>query len=171
MQKLTNGVFRGIEVTLVVCLALMVTMVFVNVLMRYLFNSGITISEEASRMLFVWLTFLGGILAMKDRTHVGVDIVVTKLSVTGKKVAAIISDVAILVCCVIFFIGSVRQTAINLTVRSPVMEVPMAIIYGAGVISSSLIGIIVLVSLVNVLRGKTKEKDLISVQSSLEKVE
>jgi TRAP-type C4-dicarboxylate transport system permease small subunit len=171
MERFTRFVFRSIEVTLVVCLALMVTMVFINVILRYAFNSGITVSEEAARMLFVWLTFLGGVLAMKDRSHVGVDILVSRLPVSGKKAFAIISDIAVLICCVIFFTGSVRQTAINLTVRSPVMEVPMAIIYAAGVVSSFMIGTIVLVSLVNVVRGRTAEKDLVSVRSTLDKVD
>ena len=47
------------------CLALMVVMVFGNVVLRYGFNSGITVSEELSRWLFVWMTFLGAIVALR----------------------------------------------------------------------------------------------------------
>ena len=43
------------------CLAVMVVLVFGNVFLRYGFNSGITVSEELSRWLLVWLTFLGAI--------------------------------------------------------------------------------------------------------------
>ena len=43
-------------------LALMVVLVFTNVVLRYALNSGIAVSEELSRWLFVWLTFLGGIV-------------------------------------------------------------------------------------------------------------
>jgi hypothetical protein len=41
------------------CLAAMVVLVFGNVVLRYGFNSGIAVSEELSRWLFVWLTFMG----------------------------------------------------------------------------------------------------------------
>ena len=43
----------------------MVVLVFGNVVLRYGFNSGITISEELSRWLLVWLTFLGAIVALR----------------------------------------------------------------------------------------------------------
>jgi drug/metabolite transporter (DMT)-like permease len=45
-------------------LAVMVVLVFTNVVLRYALNSGIAVSEELSRWLFVWLTFLGGIVAL-----------------------------------------------------------------------------------------------------------
>ena len=51
----------------------MVLMVFGNVVLRYAFNSGIQVSEELSRFFFVWLTFIGAIVAMRDGTHLGMD--------------------------------------------------------------------------------------------------
>ena len=54
----------------------MVVMVFGNVVLRYAFNSGITVSEELSRWLFVWLTFLGAIVAIKEHGHLGTDMLV-----------------------------------------------------------------------------------------------
>lgn len=47
-------------------MALMVVLVFGNVVMRYGFNSGITLSEELSRWLFVWMTFLGGLIILNE---------------------------------------------------------------------------------------------------------
>ena len=48
-------------------------MVFGNVVLRYAFNSGIAVSEELSRFFFVWLTFIGAIVAMRDGAHLGMD--------------------------------------------------------------------------------------------------
>jgi len=47
-------------------LAVMVVMVFGNVVLRYAFNSGIIVSEEVSRWLFLWVTFLGAIVALRS---------------------------------------------------------------------------------------------------------
>ncbi len=63
MNKLIDGYCRLLEWILVASLAVMVVLVFGNVVLRYAFNSGITVSEEVSRWLFVWLTFLGAIVA------------------------------------------------------------------------------------------------------------
>lgn len=49
---------RAINLLIALALAVMVVMVFGNVVLRYAFNSGITVSEEVSRWLFVWITFL-----------------------------------------------------------------------------------------------------------------
>ncbi len=49
----------------------MVVLVFGNVVLRYAFNSGITVSEELSRWLFVWLTFVGAVVALRDHAHLG----------------------------------------------------------------------------------------------------
>ena len=54
----------------------MVVLVFGNVVLRYGFNSGITVSEELSRWLFVWLTFLGAIVALREHGHLGTDMLV-----------------------------------------------------------------------------------------------
>ena len=64
-----------LTVIIVICLALMVFMVFGNVVMRYAFNSGITVSEELSRWLFLWLIFLGASVAVHEQTHMGSDMV------------------------------------------------------------------------------------------------
>lgn len=59
LQTWIDRYCRLLSVLMVACLALMVVLVFGNVVMRYAFNSGFTLSEELSRWLFVWMTFSG----------------------------------------------------------------------------------------------------------------
>ena len=67
MDRFIDVLCRLFGLLMVVALALMVVMVFGNVVLRYGFNSAITVSEELSRWLFVWLTFLGAIVAVRAR--------------------------------------------------------------------------------------------------------
>ena len=73
-DKLADRGCRVLDGLCVACLAAMVVMVFGNVVLRYVFNSGITISEELSRWLFVWMTFLGAISAVREHGHLGTDV-------------------------------------------------------------------------------------------------
>ena len=66
MQRIVEGYFHLLKLAIVVCLALMVVLVFGNVVLRYALNMGITVSEELSRFLFVWMTFLGAIIAFRE---------------------------------------------------------------------------------------------------------
>ena len=59
MERILDFYCRILKATIAACLAVMVVLVFGNVVLRYVFNSGITMSEELSRWLMVWLTFLG----------------------------------------------------------------------------------------------------------------
>ena len=109
MKKLNALFFKLAEVTLVIMLSAMVIMVFGNVVLRYGFNDGIISSEEISRFLFIWITFLGAIVTFRDNGHLGLDSVVRKLSTRGKKLAFTLSNVLMLGCCTLMFYGTLKQ--------------------------------------------------------------
>ena len=78
MNRWVDRACRVLEAVIASLLALMVVLVFGNVVLRYGFNSGITVSEEVSRWLFIWMTFLGAIVALREHGHLGVDMVVQR---------------------------------------------------------------------------------------------
>ena len=80
-----------LKAVIAACLAVMVVLVFGNVVLRYGFNSGITISEELSRWLLVWLTFLGAIVAMREHAHLGDDTLVRMLPASGKRICFVLN--------------------------------------------------------------------------------
>ncbi len=170
MKKLNDLFFRLVEFLLVIMLSAMVVMVFGNVVLRYGFNDSIISSEELSRFLFIWITFLGAIVTLRENAHLGVDTVLRMLNLTGKKVAALISNSLMLVCCALMFYGTFKQHGINASTRSAVTELPMSWVYGVGYVASIAMGLIILGKLVRLLRGDYQESDLIQVQESEEVV-
>ena len=166
MKKINDLFFKLAEITLVIMLSAMVIMVFGNVVLRYGFNDGIISSEELSRFLFIWITFLGAIVTMRDNGHLGLDSVVRKLSLQGKKMAFGISNVLMLGCCVLMFYGTFKQHHINATTFSAVTEIPMSLVYGVGYITSVAMGLMILGKLVRLARGGYSDNELIEVQDS-----
>ena len=75
-RRCSARLFKAVEALLAALLLAMVLMVFGNVVLRYVFNSGIVVSEELARFCFVWLTFIGAIVAVRDNAHLGMDNVV-----------------------------------------------------------------------------------------------
>ena len=149
-------------------LAVMVVLVFGNVVMRYGFNSGITVSEELSRWLFVWLTFMGAIVAMQDGAHLGSDTLVSRLPVAGKKFCFVVSHLLMLWVCGLLFKGSYDQVVINWDTTSAVMEVSMAIFYACGMVSAVSMAMILLNKLWRLVKGDLSEQELIGVRESEE---
>jgi TRAP-type C4-dicarboxylate transport system permease small subunit len=171
MEKIVEWYFRLLKVTMVFCLVMMVILVFGNVVLRYGFNSGITVSEELSRMFFVYLTFIGAIVAMREHLHLGVDSLVSRLPVLGKKVCLVVSQVLMLYACWLFGQGSWQQTLINLHVVAPVSGMSMGIFYGVGMLFSVSAGGIILYDLYRVLAGKIADEELVMVKESEEAAE
>lgn len=136
MATLEKYILRIINFIIVFCLASMMLMVFVNVVLRYGFNSGITFSEDVSRLFFVWLTFLGAIAAMKDGTHIRVDSLVEKMPRWGKQASELVGNALILFVCWLLFQGGWQQTVINIDTVSPVTGWPMAVLYVTSVVAS-----------------------------------
>ena len=168
MKKINDLFFKLAEFTLVIMLSAMVVMVFGNVVLRYLFNDGIISSEELSRFLFIWITFLGAIVTMRDNAHLGLDSVVRMLSLKGKKAAFAASNLLMLGCCALMFYGTWKQHGINATTRSPVTEIPMSWVYGVGYVTSIAMSLMILGKLVRLAKGEFNEADLIQVQDSEE---
>ncbi len=171
MTRIVEAYFHLLKIAIVACLALMVVLVFGNVVLRYAFNMGITTSEELSRFLFVWMTFLGAIVALREHGHLGVDLLVRALPSTGKKVCFVVAHVLMLYITWLFLQGSWQQTMINLDVKSPAAGVSMGLIYGVGIVFSVSAGLILLYELYQVLTGKLDEAELVTVKESEEQEE
>ena len=168
LHKFIQGYCRVLSLLMAAALAVMVVLVFGNVIMRYGFNSGITVSEELSRWLFVWLTFLGAIVAMKDGAHLGSDTLVSRMPLPVKKLFFVAGHLLMLFVCWLLFRGSWEQAVINLETTSAVMEISMALFYGCGVITAISIALILVHGLWRLFTGQLSESELIGVRESEE---
>jgi TRAP-type C4-dicarboxylate transport system permease small subunit len=153
-------VLRALEAILVTLLAGMVVMVFGNVVLRYLFNSGIDLSEELSRYFFVWLTYIGAVVVMRENGHLGVDTMVGAFGRNGRLVCMVLSDVIVLICCVMLLDGTWKQHAINASAVAPVTGLSMSYVYGVLYFAGLGIGLITLARLYRALTGKLAPYEL-----------
>lgn len=151
---------RLAEALLVLLLAGMVVMVFSNVVLRYGFNSGLNISEEMSRYMFVWLTFIGAVLAFRDYGHVGVETFVRLLGPTGRRVCLTLTNGIILLCAVVLFWGTWKQHQINASMTAPVVGLSMIWVFGITYFTGATIAAIAFVRLVRAITGTTTPEEM-----------
>jgi TRAP-type transport system small permease protein len=168
MQKVVEAYFHLLKFAIVVCLALMVILVFGNVVLRYGFNLGISVSEAVSRWLFVWMTFLGAIVALREHGHLGVDTLVKRLPLLGKKACLVASQLLMLYATWLFLQGSWQQTEINLGVTAPASGLSVAWFYGVGLVFGVSAALIILHDLYRVLSGKMTDDELVMIKESEE---
>ncbi|WP_379596341.1 TRAP transporter small permease [Teichococcus globiformis] len=150
---------------LALALATMVLLVFSNVVLRYLFDSGIVVSEELSRLLFLWLTFLGAVVVLRRGGHLGFDTLVRMLPYRGRLVCRVVSDGLTLIVCGIFLWGAWPQAVTNMDNASPVSGLPLGWAYAAAVVAGIGLSMLALTDVLLALRGieptPSKEDDLV----------
>lgn len=168
MVKLLGILCRWIDKLLALLLAVMVVLVLGNVVLRYGFNSGISMSEEVSRWLFVWLVFLGAVVAIKERGHLGSDMLVSRLPVAGRKICLVLGHLLMLYITWLFFSGSLEQVRINWDVQAPSTGTSMAVFYGSGLVFSVFASLLIALELALVLTGHLKDDELIMIKESEE---
>ncbi len=171
MKKIIHHFSQFLDWLIAGFLAIMVVLVFGNVVLRYGFNSGITVSEEVSRWLFIWLTFLGAVVAIKERAHLGSDMFVSRLPVWGKKICLVLGHVLMLYLTWLFFSGSLDQARINWEVKAPATGISVAVFYSAGIVFSVCAAVLLVFELVLALSGRLSEEELVMVTESEEQAE
>lgn len=160
MQRVTELFYKLLGLIMVLLLAVMVLMVFGNVMLRYGFNSGIVVSEELSRYCFVWLTFVGAVLTFREHSHMGIESLVQRFGRRGRLICMALSNLVIMGCSAIFFWGAVMQFDINATMFAPVTGLSLAWVYGIGLFTGAICFLISAVRLVQVLIGRASDEDI-----------
>ena len=159
---------RALDMLSGLCLAIMVVLVFGNVVLRYTANSGITVSEELSRWLFVWLTFMGAVVALREHGHLGTDVLVSRLPAAGKKVCLVLAQIAMLYVSWLLLKGSWAQMVINADTEAPVTGASVGIFYASGVLMGGSAIAILLRDLLRTLLVPLSDNEPVMVQESEE---
>lgn len=153
MKRLMNMYCRVLSALMAILLALMVILVFGNVVLRYGFNSGLAFSEEVSRWLFVWLTFMGAVVALHEKAHMSLGEVVSALSPKAQRICHLIALALMLWVTYLILTGSWAQTVINASNAAPVTGWSQGWFYGVGVFFGISSGLILLMDFWDSLRN------------------
>ncbi|MEY4752780.1 MAG: hypothetical protein RJA44_455, partial [Pseudomonadota bacterium] len=112
------------------CLAVMSLAVFINVVLRYGFGGGIAASEELSRLLFVWMVFIGAAAAYPRGEHMAFTSLIALLSKRPHALAAmtVLIRLLVLLAAGLLAWGAWQQVVIGLDSRSAVLGYPVALL-------------------------------------------
>ncbi len=110
-----------------VMMAAMASLVFVNVVARYVFNFSIIWAEEISQYLMIWIAYLGAGLALREGRHVAVEMLQDRLPVSlARKLRMIVAGL------VLAFLGALTVLGIQFVVfvwgqETPVLNISLGI--------------------------------------------
>jgi TRAP-type C4-dicarboxylate transport system permease small subunit len=144
-------------------LGAMIALMFMNVVLRYLFNKGFAWSEEIARICFINLVYLGSIEAARDNRHLLIDSLLLKLKPRSQKVVYIMIQACIIWLMGILTAGSWGLMKQNRYDRWVATGFPIYLVYLSGAILGIAIIVISIMNLVRLIVQKQPVAELISV--------
>lgn len=133
-------------------LGVMAASVFLNVVLRYGFGSGVAASEELSRLLFVWMVFIGATAAYPRGEHMAFTSLLLPLrgrmgGLPLKLLTRLIHALVVLSCVLVAW-GAWQQVVVGMDSKSVVLGYPAALLPLPAFLSAVAIGVMALVNLV-----------------------
>ncbi len=129
LKKILDSVFVWVLKLAMVLLVAMVVLVFLNVVLRYGFSSGIHWSEEISLVIVIWFTFIAMALGVKESLHINVDILPKKLPKAFFTALDCIRDVLVVIIGGIMIYYGWKLTLNGARSSLPATNIPNSINY------------------------------------------
>ena len=128
LDRFDRALLKANRWTLIVILAAMATMVFVNVVLRFTTDRSLLWVEEVSRYLMIWLTFLGGGPVLRYGGHLGIDTLQEALPRRAGAIRAAIFAILLGFFAFMVWVG-LRYAAFAWAQTTPVMQIPIGAVY------------------------------------------
>ena len=128
-NKFFNIFFGIYKYFLILLTVIMFVIVGANVFSRFVLNNSLGWADELSRFIFIWISFLGAVIAYGTDDHVGLNFVIAKIpSARIQNIINLISDLLILaVVGIISYYGYI--VSVSATNVSPALYIPMTLVY------------------------------------------
>ena len=98
--------------SITIAFAVATLLLFTNVVLRYVFDTGITWVLEVVQYMFAWVVLIGAAHGVKMGIHLGIDLMVEKLSPTWRRRVVLFA-----VLCCLFFVAVVDYQSVVYIVR------------------------------------------------------
>jgi TRAP-type transport system small permease protein len=120
---------RFLDGVTVLCLGMILILVVAQVVLRYVFNSPLTWSEELAVYIMVWMTFIGSVICMREHEHIEVTILVDYLPPGLRRVAVLFSRLASVAFLLVVMYYGAELVMENRSVTSAANKLNMGLVY------------------------------------------
>lgn len=108
MKRVFDSIQRVCHVLLFVFMAVLVAVTFWQVLCRFVLRIPCSWAEEVVRLAFVWLIFVGAALAVREHTHLSLDILTGRLKGTARRISSVLVLVSMIVIAAVMLVGGME---------------------------------------------------------------
>lgn len=162
LTRINGWLLAGATTLTWVITGLLVVLVMVNVVARYVFGLGVLWAEEVSRLLFVWVVFLGAYIALCRRAHMAIVMVVDALPHMPRRLVRALGWGLVMVFLLVLAFSGYRLVASTLGFgrTTPILGISAAWAYMSVPVSAALMTLRALQEIIDAWRGTEPVPDL-----------
>ncbi|MEW6082718.1 MAG: TRAP transporter small permease [Bacillota bacterium] len=155
MKRLGDMLAHTVEFVLVIIMAALVSVVFVQVVFRYILQAPPFWTEELARYSFIWVCFLSAALAFHKGEHIVIDMFLGSLSEPRRRfcMAVIDGGIAVFLCFLVSI--SIRAAARSVHILSPALGISLVYVNLSLPVSA---GLMILFLVASVVQSITKTR-------------
>ncbi|MDR1936791.1 MAG: TRAP transporter small permease [Candidatus Accumulibacter sp.] len=158
-KKISSHLYDAMKVFVAAQLMLMTVFIFYQIIMRYVFNDAPEWSEEISRYLFIWSSFIAAGMGVREHIHIGIDAVVNLLPTPLRRATQYLVALIILALGVFLTWYGWKVVGITYTQMSPAAGVPIGLVYAAAPCMGMLMVLFSILNIVDLSRNPDTKND------------
>ncbi len=129
LRRLVDAIFKVLSGFAIVLFTLLFVVVMTQIILRYLFNSPLVWSDEFAQYAFIWLCFIGWLMASRNNQHIVITTVIGKVPESSRKVMLLLIEIAAIVFSCVMLYEGYAITLRNVTVSTASLFFPFAVVY------------------------------------------
>jgi C4-dicarboxylate transporter DctQ subunit len=153
--RLLNKSIKGLTI---LCLSVLTVIVPTEVFLRYLFGKSLYFTEELTRYLMVWVVFLASSLAMREDSHIKIEIMVNRFRGKGRFWVNLIAQISLLIFLLFLIIEGLTALTYQRDQIIPSLGIPIFWFYLAIPVGSLLMALNLLPQIWKSLKGVAKRR-------------
>jgi TRAP-type transport system small permease protein len=138
MMRIWDTLIRMVDLASAFCVVAMVTVVGVQIVLRYVFAHPFVWADELANWLFVWVIYLGASVLVRYDAHLKVEIVIDRLSPRANQWRALVVNTLILAFLILLFVQTIGLLQKFGATASAAMKVPMGLFFGCGMVFATI---------------------------------
>lgn len=153
LKLIGQGLEKFVMYLVLFLMAVLVSLVFIQVVLRYVFSNGLVWVEELDRYIFVWLMFLGIAMGVYKQKHIAITAVADRLKGFSKGIQLLVHIITGSFFAVLCWQG-IQFVEVNMTGTAAVLPINLGIIYSIIPLS----GFIAMIFVVVLIASSKEEK-------------
>jgi len=156
-KDLSNKIKSILHFLLFFLLLIMVGTVFANVVSRYFLSTSLNWVDELSRAAFIWLAFIGIVVVMWEKGHIGLGNIFHKMNPTIGRIALFIGVILQIIFTIYLFLGGRRLFLLTTIQLTPYLAIPCGYIYVIAPIMAIFMFVLCLRNLFFIIKNKQED--------------